>query len=707
MRTGIMSLPKQWCLGLMASLALLSSAGAQGDQERSQILWDTWGVPHIYANTLEDAFYSMGWAQARAHANTLALSFGQAQGRAAEHWGEKYLAGDRMMHHVGVLERSAQWFEQERGPYRERIAAFARGMNEYVAAHPHAVSPENRWVFPIEPWMVVAHNARLIAGFLMYEADAPAIANFAGQLGQRDNRSPRGSNGYAIAPKRSSSGNAMLVINPHLSWSGELTYFESHVVAAGIDAYGASLLGQPFLSVGFTPAMGWTQTVNPADGIDTYELTLQADGYRYDGKVRAFEPVSPVTLKVRGADGKVTEQVLERRRSVHGPVVLYDAAAGKALALRFSGREGERLIERFWSLLEARTMEQFEAVNRRLPLPFFNTVYADRDGHILFQYNADLPDRRVGDLQRWRGIVPGDRSEYLWNETLPITAMPRLADPHSGFLQNSNDPPWSSTFPWELDPQRYSPFLPAPAMDFRAQSIVKNLLATPRLSFDELVRQRNANRVEMADRLLPDLLTVAATSEDATAREAARVLARWNRHVDPDSRGAVLFLQWVDTMGGPGGDWFAEPWSAQAPLTTPRGLKSPAVALQALIDSANEVRQRHGAVDVPFGEVYRMRLGGKDVPSRVASVFYGMAADGGFTPASDGKYVIGSGDTFIAVVEFSSPMRAEGLLPYGNSSQPGSPHVGDQLELFSQGKLRPLWRDRRDIERHTTLRERF
>ncbi|MBL8269850.1 penicillin acylase family protein [Steroidobacter sp.] len=698
---------RRLCVVAAGSLALLTNVSADNQQRSSEILWDSWGVPHLYANTQEDAFYLMGWAQARAHANTLAVSLGQVRGRAAEHWGSKYASSDAMVHNLGVLERSAQWFEQERGPYRERIAAFARGMNEYVAAHPDALAAENRWVFPVEPSLIVAHNTRLIAGFLMHEADTSAIGEYISRTKQARDNAPRGSNGFAIAPKRSTNGNAMLVINPHLSWGGELTFFESHIVAPGIDAYGASLLGQPFLSLGFTPDLGWTQTVNPYDGVDTYELTLQGEGYLFDGKVRSFERLADVTLKVRGADGKVTEQVLERRRSVHGPVIYYDAAAGKALAVRISGREGERIVERFWSLLQARTMQQFEAVNQRLPLSFFNTVYADRGGHILFQYNADLPDRRVGDRQTWRGIVPGDRSEYLWSKTLPITQMPRLADPTTGFLQNSNDPPWSSTFPWELDPARYSKFLPAPAMDFRAQSITKNLLATPKLSFEELVRQRNANRVEMADRFLPDLFAAVATTDDGTAREAATVLQAWNRHVDPDSRGAVLFLQWVDAMGGPSGDWFAEPWNEKAPLTTPRGLKSPANAVQTLVKAAEEVRERYGALDVPFGDVYRMRVGDKDVPSRVASVFYGTAADGGFRRAEDGKYAISSGDTFIAVVEFSKPTRAEGILPYGNSSQPGSPHVGDQLELFSQGKLRPLWRDRRDVEEHTKLRERF
>ena len=201
-------------------------------------------------------------------------------------------------------------------------------------------------------------------------------------------------------------------------------------------------------------------------------------------------------------------------------------------------------------------------------------------------------------------------------------------------------------------------------------------------------------------------LAASASSQDVNVREARRVLSAWDRHVNPESRGAVLFIEWVRAMGGTDGDWFAEPWSEAKPLTTPRGLKSPQRAVAMLGEVAAQMKVIHGAIDVPFGEVYRMRLGGKDVPSRVASVFYGLAADGGFSRIENGKhYVIGSGDSFVAVVEYRNPVRAEGLLPYGNSSQPGSPHVGDQLELFSQGKLRPLWRDRAEIDKHLERRE--
>jgi acyl-homoserine-lactone acylase len=64
-----------------------------------------------------------------------------------------------------------------------------------------------------------------------------------------------------------------------------------------------------------------------------------------------------------------------------------------------------------------------------------------------------------------------------------------------------------------------------------------------------------------------------------------------------------------------------------------------------------------------------------------------------------------SGDSYVALVEFSNPVRAEVLLSYGNASAAGSPHNGDQLRLFSEKRLRPVWRDRASIEAHLEMRE--
>jgi acyl-homoserine-lactone acylase len=227
--------------------------------------------------------------------------------------------------------------------------------------------------------------------------------------------------------------------------------------------------------------------------------------------------------------------------------------------------------------------------------------------------------------------------------------------------------------------------------------------ADPSISFDELVNDQLSNRVELAERVLPALLS-SADGEPRLAK-AASVLASWDRTLSSDARGAVLFLAWVLAMGGADGGWFAEPWRASDPLTTPRGLADPSAARRALLRAAALVRAAHGRLDVPYGDVYRLRLGGRDLPASTGPAWSGTYSAAEFAPDRAGRQRAWGGDTFVAVVSFGPVPRAVGLLTYGNASQPGSPHLGDQLPLFSQRRLRPLWLTRAEVEQHLELRE--
>ncbi|MBL8120800.1 MAG: penicillin acylase family protein, partial [Anaerolineae bacterium] len=77
---------------LLALFFLIAAlpVGAQDESltEQPEILWDTWGVPHIFSPTNEGLFYAFGWAQAQNHADLILRLYGEARGRAAEYWGE-------------------------------------------------------------------------------------------------------------------------------------------------------------------------------------------------------------------------------------------------------------------------------------------------------------------------------------------------------------------------------------------------------------------------------------------------------------------------------------------------------------------------------------------------------------------------------------------------------------------------------------------
>jgi acyl-homoserine-lactone acylase len=66
----------------------------------------------------------------------------------------------------------------------------------------------------------------------------------------------------------------------------------------------------------------------------------------------------------------------------------------------------------------------------------------------------------------------------------------------------------------------------------------------------------------------------------------------------------------------------------------------------------------------------------------------------------DGTRDAVSGETWISMVEFTTPLKAEGLMSYGNSTQPGTKHRSDQVALLGKRKLRTLWTTNPEVEKH-------
>jgi acyl-homoserine-lactone acylase len=225
----------------------------------------------------------------------------------------------------------------------------------------------------------------------------------------------------------------------------------------------------------------------------------------------------------------------------------------------------------------------------------------------------------------------------------------------------------------------------------------------PKITFDDFVVRKLTSHVLMTDRVLDDLLAAAAASADPDVQAAVTVLKAWDRTVNADARGALLFEAWARRFAGP--NYISDAnykvrWDAARPIDTPYGLKDPDQAVAMLKAAATEARASYGALDRPFGEVSRFALGKVDLPGNGGfgnlGVFHVMT----WSPLKDGKRTPVHGETWMSMVEFSTPIKAVGLMSYGNSTQPGSPHRSDQLEHLSQKTFRNLWTTRAEVEQN-------
>jgi acyl-homoserine-lactone acylase len=674
------------------TLAILPSSCSRGVPYDVEILWDKWGVPHIFAQDAASMFYAHGWAQMENHGDAILRLYGFSRGFASEYWDERFRTSDQYVRSLGIPKRSRDWYELQNPSIREYLDAFAEGMNAYANSHGDEISDDVKMVLPVTSKDILSHTQRFI--LMSFVAR--------GFFQQVERWGTAGSNAWAIAPTHSASGNAMLLTNPHLPWSEPFLMLEAQLKTPEFDVYGASFIGIPFPAFAFNDHIGWAHTVNSADGMDLYELTLTETGYLFDGVERKFDEETEV-LRIKKPDGGERKEQLFIRRSVHGPVV--SMKEGKALSIRLVGLDRPHLFEQYYDMMRATNLTEFETALQRMQLPMFNVLYADRDGRIMYLFDGLVPRREQGNWDYWQGIIPGNTSKLLWTETLSYAELPRVVDPPSGWLQNTNDPPWTSTFPNALSREDFPEYISGSGFSFRSQRSVRMLSEDDKISFEELIEYKHSTQLEMADRLLDDLIPAARKYGGDLAKQAADVLESWDRRVDADSRGAVLFGAWVPRVQG---RFYANPWDENNPRLTPDGLADPAAAVAALEQAAENVINDFDSLNVSWGELHKLRYGLKDHPANGGPDWLGTFRVLFFMQdRKDNKFRSTHGDSYVSVVEFSDPIKAKTLLSYGNSSQPGSIHKGDQLELFAKKELRPVWRTREEIEANLEKKKSF
>jgi len=666
-------------------LSLLSVACNQKDKVETQITWDTWGVPHIEADTIPDLFYAQGWAQMHNHANLILELYGSSRGKGAEYWGESKLQNDMLIHTLGFEELADEWESKQDPQTRTIFKSFVDGLNAYASAHPEAIADKNKMVLPITTKDINMHS--------MYVIFTRFIGG--GDLGRIQQWPDMGSNTYAIGPKKSASGNAMLVQNPHLPWWQEFLFFESHLNLNGKNMYGTTLVGFPGIAIGFNEHLGWSHTDNTIDNADTYELELKEGGYVLDGETKEFE-ASKKLIKIKQEDGSLAEKEISLFKTVHGPVV--NQTEDKVLALRMVGLDRPNMLLQWWRMINSTNFDEFESALKMAQIPFWNVMYADKNGDIFYLFNGLVPKRDEDSWAYWDRIVPGGKSSDIWTEVHDYGDLPKVKNPTNGWLQNANDPPWTSTIPITLNPDDYPGYMAPQSMAFRPQRSARMLIEDESITFEELVDYKLSTHLEFADRILDELFLAIDASDSEKAKEAKTVLENWDREADADSKGMLLFYSWARKFNVWKKSNYLEPWSMDKPNTTPDGLSNPNGAVQLLEEAATEIEAKFGSLDTPWGDYYRINYNGKNLPANGIDGSMGVfrvAWPGG---GNDDNMFVGGGDSWVGVIEFGETVKAKVLLSYGNATQEDSPHNGDQLELFSKKELRDAWFTKKEVK---------
>jgi len=692
---------------LIASGPPLLGARAIGD--RAEIRRDTFGIPHILAEDEEAAGFAFGYAMAEDHAAEIGRRYLQARGEAARHFGAAYAEADFAMHRLDNRGSARRALDDETGRrFRRWLQGLAAGINLYVADHRDTLPA---WMPVVEPSDPLAYGRMFgVLAALRPPSDllekypsgsavvsGSAVASGFSQTGADE----PGSNAVALAGSKTTSGRPILLGNPHLSWSS--LYWEAHVtIPRRVNFYGSTLVGIPVLRAGFNDRLGYVQTNNAPDLEDIYALPLAAgrtDAYAHGGRVRPIER-RRYAVDVLQPDGSVAVDTREYDETSLGPVI--HRTADRVFVVRSVNVEWWKQGEGFFELMHADSLEEFRRVQERRLTTTSNYTYADIDGNILYAWHARLP-RRPDEAVDYTLDVPGETDRLFWRGVHRLHDLPSLLNPPGGYVQSANNPPWWTTLRASIDPMKYPSYIERGDLSLRAQAVLAAVDAAPPLSPEGVVTLKFSSRMRAADLLVPEL--IAASQNVGERSEALRAgletLTEWDRAATAASRGAVLFDRFFSIYSAMVEEPFDVPWSATEPMTTPRRLADPAAALAALERAVEEVRAQHGSERVAWGDVHRFRMGDVDLPGDGAPGRLGVFRVLAFDPAADGARVAGRrsmdgaiagfGDAWILLAHFTRPVTAWSVLAYGQTADLASPHSRDQIRLFAEHKLRPVW----------------
>lgn len=680
---------------------------------KAEIVRDEFGVPHIHGHTDADVAFGIAWAHAEDDFSTLQDVMAMTRCRYGAIAGADGAGVDYACNLTRPRELVRARYDTLGADTRALLDAYATGLNLYAKKHPGEVKLER--LFPVNGEDIATGFALRIPFFAGLDrvmkplVEGGPAANEAGPalLGNKGLRygiggadtdggpslpvatAEDGSNAFAVAPARSGDGATRLVSNTHQPWRGGVAWYELELQSdSGWHFAGATFPGSPVPFLGHNDVLGWTNTVNRPDLADVYKLTLDVAGneYRMDGKwlpltrERVWLPVrfGPIVLPVPRWVA----------RDVHGPVIENKRGA---FALRYGGMDTIGAVDEWYHLGKAKNFAEWQAQLSRLDIPTTNFTYADREGHIAFFYNARIPERKPG--FDWRGVLPGDRSDLIWKGSVAWAMIPKVIDPASGFVFNSNNTPFVAAGPGsELDPAK---FLPEEGIETdmtnRARRAVALLSAARPLGRAELERIKwdtayvNAGYVKW----MLDRIAALNLSDAPELQRAQKLLATWD--FTADGKGAADTLAVMVLR------------EANSAAYNHRAVLPPR---QVLADAVAHLTKWFGRIDPPLLEAQRIRQGTADWPMDGGGDTLRAATSYDFSPV-DGRLLTKHGDSFIMFIEWlkGGKVKSESIVPFGTATtRPQSPHYADQARLFSEHRLKPVWFEAADVARHAVRR---
>lgn len=728
-----------------------------------EVKFDEQMVPHIFAENDYDVYFAQGFITAKDRLWQMDFQTRFASGRLSEVVGPKAIELDRYQRRMGMTYGAEKMVRvmMKDPEIKEVMEAYAAGVNAYTRSLKPAdypvefkllnYSPEDwkplnsalllklmsatlaggsnefymsnilnkygpeitRNLFPDYPFRedpIVPNGTRWDFNSAPVPLAPEVLSNkdVSYQINTRELEDGIGSNNWALAGAKTSSGYPMLANDPHLDLTLPSIWYQIQVASPHVNVCGVSIPGSPGVIIGFNQTIAWGVTNVGADVLDWYNIKfkdLSKKEYWYKNK---WNPVNlrVETIEVKGGE-TLTDSVYYTH---HGPIVYTTEQKpdnfSKANniptghALRWVAHDGSNDVKTFYKLNRAKNYDDYRQALTYYSAPAQNFVFASIENDIAITSNGYFPVKWPG---QGKFLMDGSDPANDWHGRIPAEQNPTIKNPPRNFVSSANQSLTDQSYPYYINWEF--------AAYERGHRINKRLTVMTQANVDSLRNLQNDNYSILAENILPTLVALVNTERlNASQREGYNIVSKWNKFFNAGEVGASIFELWHKALAKE--IWHDDLGDPKAPMRYPSRDRSVELLLnepdsrwfdnvhtaqrETRADAVNasfkntidSLQRQYGPIndDWKWGNVKHT-----NVPhlAKVAGFGSKVLRNGG-SKSSVNAMNESNGPSWRMVVALGKEVKAYGVFPGGESGNPGSPYYDDMVNTWSEGKLNEL-----------------
>jgi penicillin amidase len=515
-----------------------------------------------------------------------------------------------------------------------------------------------------------------------------------------------GSNNWAVSGSKTAAGYPILANDPHLNLTFPSIWYQMQLSAPGVNVYGVTLPGAPCVVIGYNQKISWGVTNVDADILDWYQVKFKDNSkneYWYNNKWNKVTRRIEV-IKVAGKPD-VTDTVLYTH---HGPVV-YDNVRDTANApghvpvgnaLRWVAHEESDEFKTFYLLNRGKNYTDYRKALTYYTAPAQNFIFASADNDIAITPNGKLPLKYK---EQGKFIMDGSNPANDWHGWIPYEQNPTVKNPPRGFVSSANQSSTDQSYPYYINWQ-FAPYE-------RAKRINDRLGAMQKATVDSMRLLQTDNYSIRAQDILPAMLShIDASKLDDNQLQALNTLKQWDKYFNANAVGASIFNEWWQRFYR--ATWNDDFNDKKVPLHMPSIDRTEALLINnpnsvwfdnkrtPVKETATDILSRTFNAAVDDLTTKHSKLGdkwqwGKIKPFEVSHLgrvpgFGSGNFESGGAGSTVNATIDGHGPSWRMVVQLGPQTIGYGIIPGGQSGNPGSFYYDDMLPLWKAGKLKEL-----------------